>query len=90
MVDSAAGAVRIPQMSDGEENTVLGRYGLQFERGRIMVSNTHPELKKLMSDTPWAASWGRVLKRFEGAYSGDEAKKFAGVRSRFVSVPYQG
>lgn len=88
LIESAAGVAEISQLGESDENNVLGRFGIMFEKNKILVSNNHPELKRIMSDTPWASGWGRVLKRLDGAFTGIEAKKFAGVRSRYTSIPY--
>ena len=44
--------------------------------GGIVVSNTHPELARILAETPWSAGWGRTLSRLPGAESTGKTVRF--------------
>lgn len=46
----------------------LMRAGIRCERDSLCVSNHHPELRKLFSETPWADKWKDQLARVAGAH----------------------
>ena len=50
--------------------------GIRSDPGGIIVSNTHPELARILADTPWAAGWGRTLSRLPGAESVSKPVRF--------------
>ena len=64
----------------------LMRAGLRVQGGYLMVANNHPSIKAVLKDTPWAAKWGLVLKRIEGAYTARPCWFGAGVQ-RSVAIP---
>lgn len=74
-------------ISAKEANSIIQRYGLLVEGGRLIIANKHNELEKLLKDTSFASGWRRILKRFEGAEAVTKTVRFAGVRSRATSVP---
>ena len=54
----------------------------------VMVSNTHPALRRIMVDTPWAAGWARSLCRLPGTARSANAESFAfGHVARGVWLP---
>lgn len=57
-----------------------------FDSHRIAVANAHKALSRILSGSPWAASWSRTLARLNGAEK-TNPMKFAGVNSRAVSIP---
>ena len=61
--------------SDKAELELRGR-GIRSDPGGIIVSNTHPELARILADTPWAAGWGRTLSRLPGAEATGKAVRF--------------
>ena len=63
----ASRAVLLPS---GEANKALARFGLRISGRWLLVADNHPELRKLMSDTPWQ-SWKQILRRIEGAEPAD-------------------
>lgn len=87
VVDCAMGRGGLGEVSANEANGILGRYGLSIDGQYILVSNTHTELKRILSDSPWAAGWRRVLARIPGAISATNGARFAGVKSRATKVP---
>lgn len=71
---------------------ILGRTGIVVKPGvlggsRIIISNSHPGIAKILSGTQWQNNWARILKRIDGA-EGTEPIRFGPAhRSRGVSVP---
>lgn len=53
-------------------NRALSRFGLRVCGEHLLIANRHPELKRLLSDTPWAGGWRQVLARIPGALRGDK------------------
>ena len=64
----------------------LARLGMKVADGRLMVSNTHSGIKRILRDTPWATGWGRILKRSDGAEP-TKVLCFGPLKSRAVSLP---
>ncbi len=64
----------------------LARLGMKVADGRLMVSNTHSGIKRILRDTPWATGWGRILKRSDGAKP-TKVLCFGPLKSRAVSLP---
>ncbi len=71
---------------------ILGRTGIAVKPGvlggsRIIISNSHPGIAKILAGTQWQNGWARILKRMDGA-EGTEPIRFGPAhRSRGVSVP---
>ena len=63
-----------------------GGRGMKVADGRLMVSNTHSGIKRILRDTPWATGWGRILKRSDGAEP-TKVLCFGPLKSRAVSLP---
>jgi putative DNA primase/helicase len=66
----------------------LARHGVRLKDGMIYVSNTHSEIKKMLSDTPWSGSWRRILARIPGAVAPTSSVRFAGSTTKSVAIPY--
>ncbi len=41
--------------------------GFKVEDGSLYVSNTAPDIRRMLANTPWSANYARVLKRLPGA-----------------------
>ncbi len=65
----------------------LPRFGIAQDGNSIRVSNNHPELERALMGTAWSSNWRRILARIEGAKSASSPGRFAGVLSRYVTVP---
>lgn len=87
LVDCASGHNSIGWLTQSEANDTLKRYGMMIEGSFLLVSNTHAELKRLLSDTPWGAGWRRILGRIEGAEGIEQPVRFAGVKTRSIRIP---
>lgn len=87
VVDAASGSDHIGGLTAIDANDILKRYGLMIDGSFLVVANKHAELEKLLKDTPWGSGWRRILGRIDGATSTPEAVRFAGTRSRAVSIP---
>lgn len=92
IVAMAAGTAMLDSFTPTDAAEVLGRMGIRVESavlgaGRLIISNTHPGVGKLLSGTQWANSWGRILARSDGAESVESSRFGAGHRSRGVSIP---
>ncbi|PHS13445.1 MAG: hypothetical protein COA78_06830 [Blastopirellula sp.] len=69
-----------------EAEQSLARYGIRVIEGRLVISESHPEIRKILSDSPWAQGWARILERIKGAEK-KAGCRFAGVNHRAVSIP---
>ena len=87
IVRCAAGNDYMDGVTGSDANEVLGRHGLRVDGDRLKVANSHAELSKVLRDTPWGSGWRRILARIEGAHATFDVVRFAGVRSRAVSIP---
>lgn len=85
LVDACNGG-RLDDVDPRDLRRTLHGYGVRVEGGRVYVANAHSQLARLMSGSPWAAGWSRVLERLDGAER-CPPMKFLGVTSRAVSVP---
>ena len=68
----------------------LRRHGFRVtdDNKGLYVSTTHTAIKRILSDTPWVANWGRIIERLDGAEKAASAVRFtSGSRSRAVLVP---
>jgi putative DNA primase/helicase len=72
----------------GEANKALARFGLRISGKWLLVADSHPELRKLMSDTPWQ-SWKQILRRIDGARPADP--RYYGTRTqvRGTQIPLE-
>ncbi|OXE37498.1 MAG: hypothetical protein CGW95_01220 [Phenylobacterium zucineum] len=66
----------------------LGRIGLRYHDGGLMISNTADGVKRLLKNTAWSVNWAKVAKRVPGSRSaGVVYFGFSGSESRAVWVP---
>lgn len=45
----------------------LRRHGLGVHGGMLHISDSHPAIRRMLAETPWGGSWGKVLARVKGA-----------------------
>ncbi|MGB7568364.1 MAG: hypothetical protein WBM07_10910 [Chitinivibrionales bacterium] len=67
----------------------LKRYGISLDRdaGLIYISDSQKGLKKLLRDSPWSKSWGRLLKRIPGAIA--TRKRFHYEQKMATGIPWK-
>jgi putative DNA primase/helicase len=72
-----------------DADMALRRHGLRVDRagGFLYIANSHPELKRLMADTSWAAGYHRTLQRMEGATAADPRPFAPGTKYRATRIP---
>ena len=87
VLDCAMGRGGLGDVSAVEANSIIGRYGLAVDGQYLLISNTHTELGRILTDSPWGAGWRRVLARIPGAVAATNGARFAGVKSRAMKVP---
>lgn len=87
VIDCAIGRGGLGDVSPQEANAILSRHGLQVDGQSLIVANTHTELARILSVTPWASGWRRVLARLDGVKTTPNAVRFAGAKSRAVIIP---
>ena len=65
--------------------------GIKVENGEVIVSNTSPFIKRLLSNTPWALNHYRVLRRLPGARASEKPVSFGhrGSEARATIFPVQ-
>jgi len=68
-------------------DAALERNGLKHDQDfeRLIVSNTHSGVARILKDTPWSKNWARILARLPGAEK-TGAMRFAGSAARGVAV----
>ena len=87
LISIASGGTAEHSLTSVEVNSLLQRHGLKVENNLLLVANQHKELAKILKDTAWNSGWRRVLARINGAKSVETIPRFAGIRSRALSVP---
>ena len=52
-------------------NRTLQRFGMRFDKDRrfLVIASSHPELSRLLANSPWAGGHDQVLRRLDGAHS---------------------
>lgn len=68
----------------------LRRYGIRLtdDGEAVDVSTSHTALARILKDTPWGRSWGRVLERLPKASKTPHPIRFtAGTRHRAIQIP---
>lgn len=83
----AAGRMTHAVIDERSANAELGRHGLLVHEGRVLISNTHSGLARVLGHTPWGVGWDGILRRMEGAEPCAKRPYFAGSRSRALSLP---
>ena len=69
---------------------VLGRNGIRFEGGFVLISNTAEAIATMLRDTAWANCWSTVLARLPGAAkAGTVYFRGTGSPSRAVKIPIE-
>ena len=64
----------------------LERYGIGVRKARIDIADSHPELKKIFSDTPFGGKWGDQFRRLQGAAT-VKTSHFHGLQLRATGIP---
>lgn len=65
----------------------LERYGIGIRRDGVDVSNSHQELKRIYSDTPFVGKWGDQFRRLPGAKD-VKGSHFHGALTRAVRLTF--
>ena len=86
-VQIAAGSIGDGKVHTIDAGKALERYGIIVDGDRLIVSNSHTEIKRILNDTPWGTGWARLLGRIDGAVKPKDAVRFNGVRSRCTEIP---
>ena len=68
--------------------STLGLYGMRGDPDAMVISVSHSGIAKILKDTEWAKTWGRTLRRLNGARPADQPIRFGAVRSRAVNIPW--
>lgn len=90
LVGLAAHSENDPVIGALDAEASLSRVGIKVavrdQEQRIVVSESHPEIRRMLRDTPWGGGWARILERIPGGES-HTSIRFHGVRHRAVSFP---
>lgn len=90
LVETAAGRGSDIEISRFDAVATLKRYGIRMtdDDEAIDVSTSHTAIARILRDTPWGRSWGRVLERLPGASKTPHPIRFtAGTRHRAIQIP---
>lgn len=74
------------ELSNDTARSALLRHGIKIRDAAMIVSSSHPEIRRILEKTAWAGGWGRILARVPGATE-LPAVRYAGVVHRAVSLP---
>ncbi len=67
----------------------LRSLGIKYDRGFLIIANSHAELAKIFAKTRWQDNWKQAFKRLNGAKSVDrQSFGSRASRSRAVSLPF--
>ena len=91
LVEIAGHTASDMDISAGQAQSTLGRYGLRVDREQMLlfVSNTAEALATILRDSPWSHSWATVLSRIQGASKAGSVRfKGAGAVSRAVALRF--
>ena len=64
----------------------LKRVGIRAKDGYVSISNSDPQIKAWLRDTPWSSNHDKILLRIEGSKSVDSERFASGIRERAVRV----
>jgi putative DNA primase/helicase len=89
LVARAAGIGVQPDDKVAQDTAIaaLARIGMKVSGERLVVSNSHSGIKRVLRDTPWATGWCRILKRIDGGAASTNVVRFGPLQSRAVYVP---
>ena len=93
LIDIVRGKEHSPDITQNIAHDYLQNVGLKIEEGigkptTLLVSNTHPGLKRILKGTPWSNDWRTVLKQRKEAFVTKSAKYFkGGHNSKCVALP---
>jgi putative DNA primase/helicase len=75
--------------STTEAEAALNRHGIKTapDRDAFYISDSHPEIRKIMAETAWSKGWGKQLARIDGAERKPGARFAGGVIQRCTSLP---
>lgn len=86
----------IHRVADGDAGwqdaeKTLGRYGMAYDNGRLLVANNSDRLSDLLKDTVWRV-YKPTLSRYNGCVAGAQAMYFkgGGGNHRYMSIPLEG
>ncbi len=100
-IDLRTGSSRIRSIAeliqfliDGDDSDLINdtahdalmRHGVRYKDQHVWISYSHPEIRRILMDSPWAGGWGRILARVDGAVDNPNLS-FAGLRHRAVGLP---
>lgn len=86
-IDKSIGEILKDKMPSLDEKYALERTGIRYENEVVFVSTSHTGIRKIMSDTPWAKTWGRILKRLDDAEE-KYSVRFMGSTTRAIAIPH--
>jgi putative DNA primase/helicase len=93
LIDIVRGKEHSANITQNIAHDYLQNVGLKIEEGigkptTLLVSNTHPGLKRILKGTPWSNDWRTVLKQRKEAFVTKSAKYFkGGHNSKCVALP---
>ncbi len=59
----------------------LARHGIKLQDKKVIISDSHSALKRIMSGTSWPKNWGRILRRINNAEI-MKSTRFNGISTR--------
>ncbi len=65
----------------------LGRMGMKVKNSYLIIGNSHPELNRILKETPWLRNYNKLLMRLEGAEDMDPTTFASGIKSRATKIP---
>jgi putative DNA primase/helicase len=87
-VERTVGEILTSDMFISTATEAIERIGIRRVQDQVLISDSHSGIAKILRETPWEKTWGRILKRLPGA----EAKpsiRFNGTCHRATQLPYK-
>lgn len=71
------------------EDQILRRHGVRFihKTLTVYISSSHPGMRRILRETPFSSSFGRLLKRLPGSMP-RSAMRFMGTPTRAIGIPW--
>jgi putative DNA primase/helicase len=85
----ARGSMEVCGVSPSNADSELRRFGIKVDGlDGFWVSTSSTDIKRALSDTPWAANWARPMRMLKGARAEKDPVRFSpGNRTRAVYIP---
>ncbi|HDY87363.1 MAG TPA: hypothetical protein ENH82_04505 [bacterium] len=75
------------EVTKKEAIATLARTGIKVSDDKLIISDSHIGIKKILKESPWSKNWGRILKRIDGITEKSAFRFELGTRTRATGIP---